>query len=177
MSFAFYLAAGTAIVSTALAITRIHPVTALLWLIVSLLGTAVMMFTLGAPLMAALEVIIYAGAIVVLFIFSVMLVHPDPRRPPAIAPPRPLAWLLPGILAAGLVLELSFLAGAGEADGPARVVGPVEVAAQLYGPYVIAVELAGLLLTAALIAAWHLGRQTGEGEMVGSGRAEEGDTQ
>ncbi|MEO8977379.1 MAG: NADH-quinone oxidoreductase subunit J, partial [Casimicrobiaceae bacterium] len=58
----FYIAAAIAIVATILAITRANPVHALLYLVVSLLAVAVIFFMLGAPFIAALEVIIYAGA-------------------------------------------------------------------------------------------------------------------
>ena len=75
MEVAFYVAAAVAVVSTVLAITRLMAVHALLYLIVSLLAVAVVFYTMGAPLVAALEVIIYAGAIVVLFVFVVMMLN------------------------------------------------------------------------------------------------------
>ena len=58
-----------------LTITRLNAVHALLYLVVSLLAVAVAFYTMGAPLVAALEVIIYAGAIMVLFIFVVMMLN------------------------------------------------------------------------------------------------------
>ena len=61
MTIVFYVAGAVAIVSTALMITRLHAVHALLYLIVSLLAVSVVFYTLGAPFIAALEVIIYAG--------------------------------------------------------------------------------------------------------------------
>ena len=64
-----------AVIATLLAITRLVAVHALLYLIVSLLAVAVVFYTMGAPLVAALEVIIYAGAIVVLFVFVVMMLN------------------------------------------------------------------------------------------------------
>src|ERR1019366_7592195 len=75
MELAFYIAAAVAVTSTLLAITRLVAVHALLYLIVSLLAVAVVFYTMGAPLVAALEVIIYAGAIVVLFVFVVMMLN------------------------------------------------------------------------------------------------------
>ena len=75
MEVAFYIAASVAIVSTVLTITRLNAVHALLYLIVSLLAVAVVFYTMGAPLVAALEVIIYAGAIMVLFVFVVMMLN------------------------------------------------------------------------------------------------------
>ena len=75
MTIVFYVAGAVAIVSTALMITRLNAVHALLYLIVSLLAVAVVFYTLGAPFIAALEVIIYAGAIMVLFVFVVMMLN------------------------------------------------------------------------------------------------------
>ncbi|HWT46666.1 MAG TPA: NADH-quinone oxidoreductase subunit J, partial [Vicinamibacterales bacterium] len=59
----FYLAAAVALIATALAISRKNVVHGLLYLIVSLLAVALIFFVVGAPFVAALEVIIYAGAI------------------------------------------------------------------------------------------------------------------
>ncbi|HEX9784138.1 MAG TPA: NADH-quinone oxidoreductase subunit J, partial [Opitutaceae bacterium] len=73
MTIAFYLLAAIAVVTTILVITHRNVVHALLYFIVSLLSVAVMFFIIGAPFVAALEVIIYAGAIMVLFLFVVMM--------------------------------------------------------------------------------------------------------
>ena len=75
MTIVFYISGAVAIPSTALMITRLHAVHALLYLIVSLLAVSVVFYTLGAPFIAALEVIVYAGAIMVLFVFVVMLLN------------------------------------------------------------------------------------------------------
>jgi len=75
MIVVFYISAFIAIVATVLAITRRHPVHALLYLIVSLLALAVVFYLMGAPFIAALELIIYAGAIMVLFVFVVMMLN------------------------------------------------------------------------------------------------------
>ena len=75
MTIIFYIAALVAILSTLLVITRTSAVHALLYLIVSLLAVAMIFFVLGAPFVAALEVIIYAGAIMVLFIFVIMMLN------------------------------------------------------------------------------------------------------
>src|SRR5574338_1657835 len=71
----FYISAVVAVVSTLMVITRKDAVHALLYLIVSLLAISIIFFVLGAPFIAALEVIIYAGAIMVLFIFVVMMLN------------------------------------------------------------------------------------------------------
>lgn len=158
MLIAFYLAAAVALFATVMTITRLNAVHALLYLVVSLLAVAVVFFTLGAPFVAALEVIVYAGAIMVLFIFVVMLLNMGEE---AAATER--RWLSPGIwrgpmiLAAVLILEMAYLAtgATGVRTGPA--VGPKDVAMALYGPYVLGVELASMLLLGGLVGAYHLG--------------------
>jgi NADH-quinone oxidoreductase subunit J len=90
MTVVFYTAGAVAIASTVMAITRLDAVHALLYLIVSLLAVALTFFTRGAPFIAALEIIIYAGAIMVLFVFVVMMLNLGPA---AIAQER--QWLRP----------------------------------------------------------------------------------
>ncbi|MDB5015050.1 MAG: NADH-ubiquinone/plastoquinone oxidoreductase chain 6, partial [Daejeonella sp.] len=75
MDIAFYITSVVTIISTLLVITRHNPVNALLYLIVSLLSLSVIFYLLGAPFAALLEIIIYAGAIMVLFIFVIMLLN------------------------------------------------------------------------------------------------------
>jgi NADH-quinone oxidoreductase subunit J len=72
-SITFYILAGLILVSTGLAITRRNLVHAVVYLIISFFGSALLFYLLGAPLLAALEVIIYAGAIMVLFLFIIMM--------------------------------------------------------------------------------------------------------
>ena len=84
MTTLFYIAAVVAIVATIMVITRSQLVHALLYLVVSLFAVAVVFFTLGAPFVAALEVIVYAGAIMMLFVFAVMLLDVRAQKPPRI---------------------------------------------------------------------------------------------
>ncbi|MFB3917130.1 MAG: NADH-quinone oxidoreductase subunit J [Terriglobales bacterium] len=156
---AFYIAAAIAIVTTVLVITRKNAVQALLYLAISLISVAVIFYDLGAPFIAGLEVIIYAGSIIVLFIFVVMMLNLGKRA--TIAEGRllqPRMWIGPTILAAILVGEVGYLLARGPAGTPAaHVVSPKQVGLALYGPYLIGVELASLLLMAALVGAYHLG--------------------
>ncbi len=69
----FYFLSAVVLTTAALAATRRQPLNAILCLIVCLVGVAALFFLLGAPLLAAFQVILYAGAIVVLFLFVVML--------------------------------------------------------------------------------------------------------
>ena len=161
MTIAFYVAAAVAILATILAITRFNPVHALLYVIVSLLAVAIIFFTLGAPFIAALEVIVYAGAIMVLFVFVVMMLNMGPR---AERQEREWfsgrAWLGPGIMALLLTLEFVYiLAESGALLAGTTMVEPKEVSLTLFGPYLLAVELASILLLAGLVGAYHIGRR------------------
>ena len=71
----FYISAAVALAATILAMTRTNAIHALIYLIVSLLAIAVIFFLIGAPFAAALEVVIYAGAIMVLFVFVIMMLN------------------------------------------------------------------------------------------------------
>ena len=157
MTIPFLLSAGVALISTLAVIIGRHPVHALLYLVTSLLAVAVMLFLLGAPFAAALQVIVYAGAIMVLFLFVLMLL--DLRPGSRGGPPSVRAWLGPGLLAAVLLGEMLWLLVGGiPGDGTARAVGPKAVGITLMGPYLIAMEAASLVLLAGLVGAWHLGR-------------------
>lgn len=157
----FYVTATVAVAATALAITRARAVHALLYLIVSLLALALVFFLLGSPLVAALEIIIYAGAIMVLFVFVIMMLNLGPGS--GAEEGRTLAprfWIGPGLLGGWLMLELLWLALRAKPSRLAvQVVGPAEVGQSLFGPYLAAVVLVGLLLVAGLVGAFHLGRR------------------
>ncbi len=156
---AFYIAAAIAIVSTLLVITRKNAVQALLYLAISLISVAVVFYDLGAPFIAALEVIIYAGSIIVLFIFVIMMLNLGKRASVTerkLLQPR--MWIGPTILAAILIGEVACLLARGNTTAAAaHVISPKQVGMALYGPYLIGVELSSLLLMAALIGAYHLG--------------------
>jgi NADH-quinone oxidoreductase subunit J len=164
MNVIFYLSAATAVLSTALAISRVNAVHALLYLIVSLLAVAMVFFTVGAPFIAALEVIIYAGAIMVLFIFVVMVLNLGEEA--AEQERRWLTrgiWFWPSILALLLLGELIYVLAVGGFETPdLQTIGPKQIGIALFGPYVLAVELASMLLLAGLVGAYHLGRRRTE---------------
>jgi NADH-quinone oxidoreductase subunit J len=160
MNLLFYLSAVVAVLSTLMVITRTRAVHALLYLIVSLLAVSIIFFALGAPFVAALEVIIYAGAIMVLFVFVIMMLNLG-----ADAARQESQWLQPGIwtgpalLCLILAFELIYLFIEGrERFVSVTEVTPKQVGIALFGPYVIGVELASILLLAGLIGAYHLGR-------------------
>jgi len=163
MEFAFYFASGVAVVSTLRVITNTNPVHALLYLIISLIAVAMTFFSLGAPFAGVLEVIAYAGAILVLFVFVVMMLNLGPA-----SVQQERVWLKPGIwggpvlLAALLLGEMLYVlfshnsgtgVGIGQTTVDAKAVG-----ISLFGPYLLVVELASMLLLAAAVTAFHLGR-------------------
>lgn len=168
MATVFYIAAAVAVVSTAMVITRLNAVHALLYLILSLLSTAVMFWVLGAPFVAALEVIIYAGAIMVVFVFVIMMLNlgeETVRQERALL--KPGMFVLPAILAAILGAELLYiLYYGGRADTGQGVVGPKQVGVSLFTTYLFAVELAAMLLLAGLVGAFHVGRRETERELT-----------
>jgi NADH-quinone oxidoreductase subunit J len=161
MEVAFYLAAAVAILSTILVITQFNAVHALLYLIVSLLSVALIFFLLGAHFAAAVEAIIYAGAILVLFVFVIMMVNLGHR---AIEQERQWLqyrmWIGPSILAAVLMAELTYiLLKNGVPVVTAAIVKPELIGISLFGPYLLGVELASLLLMSAILGTYHLGRR------------------
>ena len=156
----FYIAALVSLASTITVITRSNASHALIYLIISLLSVAIIFYILGAPFAAALEVVIYAGAIMVLFLFVVMMLNLGQS---SAAAERlwmdPKGWIGPGILTTVLLFIMGALLFGGSAQTSGTPVPPKAVGIALYGPYLLAVELASILLLAALVGAYHLGRR------------------
>ena len=156
----FYIAAAVSLAATALVITRTNASHALIYLIVSLLSIAVIFYLLGAPFAAALEIVIYAGAIMVLFLFVVMMLNlgrgsVDQERRWL----HPRMWVGPGLLTLVLFLEIVYVIAGNPVTTAGVPVTPKMVGQTLFGPYLLAVELASMLLLAALVGAFHLGRR------------------
>ena len=156
----FYIAATVALMATVMAMTRPNAIHALIYLIVSLLAVAVIFFLIGAPFAAALEIVIYAGAIMVLFVFVIMMLNlgeeGDARERGLL---HPKIWAGPALLSLMLFSELLYMIST--VDGPVSsgVVTAKEVGLALFGPYVLAVEIASMLLLAGLVGSYHLGRR------------------
>jgi NADH-quinone oxidoreductase subunit J len=160
MNLLFYLSASISIIATLMVITRYHPIHALLYLVVSFLSVAMVFLSLGAPFIAALEVIIYAGAIMVLFIFVVMMLNLGGDT--ALQEKhwlQPGIWLGPSLLVLILLVELVILLIRGNTpEMEISVVDARKVSMALYGKYIIAVELTGFLLMAGIVGAAHIGK-------------------
>jgi NADH-quinone oxidoreductase subunit J len=167
---ACYAACAVALICALMVITQRNAMHALLYLILMLLALGLVFFTLGAPFAAVLQVAIYAGAVMVLFVFVVMMLNLGPA-----SERQERRWLGAGIWAVPAALTGALLAIAiyalgysGEARVTAGVVTPKEVGISLFQDYLIAVELASLLLVAGLVGAFHLAPTKGERDAVGS---------
>ena len=161
MTATFYISSVIAILSSLMVITRKNAFTALLYMIISLISVALIFFILGAAFVAALEIIIYAGAIMVLFVFVTMMLNlgEESEKLEKIWM-RPRLWIGPSILALVLGVEVIFLILSSKGTFlPGGEIGPKEVGIALYGKYIIGVELAALLITAGILGAYHLGKR------------------
>jgi len=159
MTLLFYASAAVATVGSLLAVTRTKALHALIYLILALFAVALCFLSLGAPFIAALEVIVYAGAIMVLILFVIMMLNLGPEswaREQHLLPRH--AWLVPTILAGALVLLALFaILGTPQQATEAAAVGPKAVGVALFSTYLIGVELASVLLLVGLVGAYYLG--------------------
>ena len=157
----FALVGGTAVGTALGLVIRPNPLHGALFLVANLFCVAVLYLMLGAEFLALAQVIVYAGAIMVLFIFAIMLLIPGRAE----AGPDPLArarrWALP--LAAVLGLTVVLVAGRTGGPAAARPPGGVEAIGRLlFTDYLFPFEVTSLLLLAALVGALTLAkRRTG----------------
>ena len=156
----FYLLATVTVLSTGMAITRRNLAHAVVYLIISFFGTALLFYLLGAPLLAALEVIIYAGAIMILFLFVVMMIRLEKRE----APLFPVRQMVPALVAAGIYCAAGALLLKGEDSAQVEwlqsaAATPVAFGRFLFTRHWLAIEIASLLLLVALIGALQIGRE------------------
>ena len=160
MDVFFYIAAIVAIISTIMAISGRNAIHSLLFLILSLLAISVIFYLLNAPFIAALEVIIYAGAIMVLFIFVTMMLNIGLERETEKKWLRPRMWIVPSILSAVLLIDLILAIKSVPAITIEKeAIMPKQVGISLFTTYLLAVEIAAILLMAGVIGAYHLGSQ------------------
>ncbi len=157
--FIFYCSSAIAVIAAGAILVVRHPVHAALYLIVSLLALALLFFLLGAPLLAALQVMLYAGAILVLFLFMMMVMNLRTERNLSLL--RPASWGGIALLALllWLILLLLFSRSSFNEIDSFTVIGPRAVGSTLFGPYLVMVEAAAILLLAALVAALYLSRK------------------
>jgi len=156
----FYVLAAVVVASTGIAVTRRNLVHAVVYLILSFFGTSVLFYLLGAPLLAALWVIIYAGAIMVLFLFIIMMTRVDsPERrvfPTSQWVPAAVFGMI--YLIAGSLIVLAVPES--QADLKTAVADPGSFALYVFERHWLSIEIVSLLLLVALIGALHLGKRS-----------------
>ena len=159
----FYVLGGLILVFAVLVVTARSTIYSILFLIADFLVVALLYASMNSLLMAAIQVLVYAGGIVVLYLFVVILVnlkeaperHEDPRR----------RGRLGGIMVAAVMGELAVIAVYSAARQPlppaasTDVGDVVKVAMALYTDYLIPFEVASVLLLIAMVGAIILGRK------------------
>lgn len=168
MELAFYCCGLIAILTTLRVITHTNPVHALLYLIISLLAIAGVFFSLGAYFAGALEIIVYAGAIMVLFVFVVMMLNLGKQvQQQEREWLHPKLWFGPGAIALLLLIVLiKAIVTLNDQGVDGVLIDAKAVGISLFGSYVLAVELASMLLLAGIVVAFHLGREQRSGEIL-----------
>jgi len=157
-AFIFYVVAAATVGATIVAITRRNLVHAVVYLIFSYFGTALLFYLLGAPLLAAFEVIIYAGAIMVLFLFVVMMIKVEASEELMF----PLNQWLPAAVFAAVYVIVGFLMvfAAPGMDVTLKMLSatPREFALYVFREHWFFIEVISLLLLIALVGTLYLGR-------------------
>jgi len=157
LGFIFYVLAAVMILSTLLAITRREVIHAVIYLIISFGTTGLLFYLLGAPFLAALEIIIYAGATMVLFLFVVMTVRIESTG----AEKERLQWLPAAVLSVisfGVGALLIFGTSEGSVSLESARAAPAALGEYLFKSYWFPVEIASFLLLVALVGALYLGK-------------------
>jgi NADH-quinone oxidoreductase subunit J len=155
-TFVFYLLSGFTLLSGVFVITRKNPVHSALALIFGLLAQAGLYLMLYAPFVAGVQIILYAGGIMVLFLFVIMLVNLERSQREEQFNGQWVVGLLAAIALGGLFVTVYVK---GKALFPYRIAQPVEntntqqIGLMLYGQYMFAFEIASLLLLVAIIGA------------------------
>ncbi len=160
---AFYALAVVAVISALMVITRRNPVHSAIYLIITLLSVALVFLQLRAEFLAAVQIILYIGGIMVLFLFVIMLVRLDLSTRQA---PFNQQWLVAGVAAAALLLELVgvIYLGRGTLALPKAAAGSLEpnterIGATLFQSYMLPFEIASLLLLVAMVGAVLMARR------------------
>ncbi|AKQ43345.2 NADH: ubiquinone oxidoreductase subunit 6 (chain J) [Aurantiacibacter atlanticus] len=160
--FAFYLFAALVIASAAMTVLARNPVHSVLWLIMAFFNAAGLMVLVGAEFLAMLLIVVYVGAVAVLFLFVVMMLNIDFAELRAgFMKNAPLGFAIALILLAELVLGIgAYRAGKLELGTPMGDAAPLlgqsnveSIGAMLYGQYLFLFEVAGIILLVAMVGA------------------------
>jgi NADH-quinone oxidoreductase subunit J len=168
-TFHFYLFGLIAIVSALLFVTRKSPVAAALWLVNTMFCLAVLFILLDAQFIGAIQVLVYAGAIMVVFLFVIMLLNLG--HPSELMDARGMGWKLAGgAVGLALLAEVFALTRARIPEGLALPPGYIAtdiavegavapIARPLFTEYLLAFEVTSVLLLVAIVGAVVLGRR------------------
>ncbi len=161
-SIIFYVLAGVILITTGIAITRRNLVHAVVYLVFSFFGSAMMFYLFGAPLLAVLEVIIYAGAIMILFLFIIMMIRAEASEERLF----PIRQWLPIAVVGTVYLILGAVvvntAPGSEVTLEIALAEPKAFGEYLFQRHWLVIEIVSLLLLIALIGALYLGRKRPE---------------
>ena len=128
---------------------------AVIYLVVSFFGSALLFYLMGAPLLAALEIIIYAGAIMVLFLFIVMMIRVRPSSDSLLSRPQ----LVPAVVMSAVYVVVGALMVARDpaagGDFQPAVAAPSMLGQYVFQKHWVTVEIASLLLLVALVG-WNI---------------------
>ena len=163
-SIIFYVLAAIILITTGIAITRRNLVHVVVYLIFSFFGSAMMFYLLGAPLLAVLEVIIYAGAIMILFLFIIMMVKLETSEERVFPIEQWLPMAMIGILY--IIIGAVIVTSAPGTDVMLKIAlaEPKAFGEYLFRRHWLSIEIVSLLLLVALVGALHLGRRKSKEE-------------
>ncbi|HEY1224852.1 MAG TPA: NADH-quinone oxidoreductase subunit J [Brevundimonas sp.] len=158
---AFYLMAAVAVVSALLVVTARNPVHSVLWLILAFFSSAGLFVLMGAEFLAMLLVVVYVGAVAVLFLFVVMMLDVDfVKLREGYARYLPMAMIVAGVLLAEMVMiTLTVVQGGAAADATSPLPATPDasnvetIGRVLYTDYVYFFQAAGIVLLIAMIGA------------------------
>lgn len=159
--FVFWLFAVLATASAVVVVSHRNPVYSVMSLVVTLLALAGLFVMLGSPLLAALQVLVYTGAILVLFLFVLMLLNVGREPPSSDGTAQKIGAVLSAVLFGALIVLLLWgrSVGAETAAIDPSYVELEPLARALLSKYLLPFEMAGLLLLAAVTAATVLARK------------------
>ena len=159
MTILFYILGFILLAATLMCITRRNPVHAVIYLVAGFFALALLFYLLGAPLVAAWEVIVYAGAIMVLFLFVIMMLEVNVE-----AVKRGLTRYAPLAIAIALIMVIELVQliwlrsrdvqiSSSFAPNPEGYDNTKALGAVLYTEHVYAFEIAAVILLLAIVAA------------------------
>ncbi|CRK85885.1 NADH-quinone oxidoreductase subunit J [Candidatus Providencia siddallii] len=162
MELMFYIFGVISILATLMVVVNTNPVYALFYLIISLLSLSAVFFSIGAYFAGAIETIVYASAIIVLFVFVVMMLNLGNE---VVIQERNFMNRKSLIFSVILSISLLSIFIYGISTFPYKekiggtIIGVKEVGITLFGPYILVIEFISLLLLSGLVVAFHIGHE------------------